>query len=233
MDGLTKDLVLPLSGYSVTLVEGDGYSTKIARSKRNYYDKTVAFMTHLITKFNDKPKALKEDIMGLRIPDFEFMSLELYDLNYGHFNFTNFCEKCKKDAKGSIDLTTLPFIPLPEGASGPDPLFELVLPRSKKKVKLGYLTLEQEKLIFDSFNATGVSDAIQGEFQAIRLMEGADPVTYEDVLKLKLQDHAAIQRKREEMACGYDTIINNTCDFCGNVITFNILLHRDFLFPGG
>jgi hypothetical protein len=88
-------------------------------------------------------------------------------------------------------------------------------------------------IINEAISASGMVDLNQTDFQSLRMLEGCDPISYEDVINLPLMDHKAIRTKRKELVCGYDPLVSLVCESCQNYDVTNILGLRDFLFPSG
>jgi hypothetical protein len=234
-----RTVTLPVSGDVVIVKESDGYSEKsfrqaLKRSTR-VTDCIPDYLAALVKSVNGKGGVTKSDILGMLFYDSRFLTIEAYRVGYGdEFTFQNVCASCGAVNKHMVDLSTLHLEPLPKGSSGgKDPLFDLTLPRCKKKCKIGYNDGHKEKIISDAIAASGVYDGNQGDYLAVRQLEGCDPVTYEDIIKLAGRDHKAIRDKQKAITCGYDTSVVVSCESCGAKDLVDITMSRDFLFPGG
>ena len=229
MKKLTKDIVLPISQLSASIKEGDGWNEKILFSQGEKIHLTLPdYWASLTTKLGDKQKPTGDDILDLTLPDQHTLAIEIFKLSYGNILELRWtCAGCNKKAKYKVDLDTLEFIPPPEGAVPPDPTFEILLPRSKRRVRLGYVTGRKEQEEFDA----GTFDPNRADFRVIRSIEEIAKVSYEDVLNLPLMDHKVIREKVKDMECGYVTDVSFKHS-CGAERSVNILLDPSFLVPG-
>lgn len=235
MELLTNEVTLPLSGAVVVGQEGTGYVDRILMRKGKRIHELLPDYLLALTKTINGEKPSRADIIKLLVPDFEFLLIEAYKLNYGDIlEFNNVCAECGKLTSHSFDISTLPMLPLPKACSGPpDPTLDLVLPRSKKRARVGFLTVQNDMIFNEAFLSTGQADLNQGDFLALRMLEGEDPVSYEAVVSLPLMDHKALRKKRRELQAGYDTLVTVQCEHCSAYDVVNILGLRDFLFPSG
>jgi hypothetical protein len=229
MKKLTKDIVLPISKLGASIKEGDGWNEKILFSQREKIHLALPdYWASLTTKLGEKVKPSGDDILDLTLPDQHTLAIEIFKLSYGNILELRWvCAGCSKKAKYTIDLDTLDFIPPPPDAAPPDPTFEVFLPRSKRRVRIGYVTgrKEREELDAESF------DPNRADLRSIRSIEDVTTVSYEDVLNLPLMDHRVLREKVKEIECGYVTDVSFKHS-CGNERTVNILLDPSFLVPG-
>jgi len=192
------------------------------------------YLASLVVSIDGRSGIIRTDILNLLIPDYEFLAIECYKLNFGKdFEFNHICFSCGKISKHSIDLEQLVMIPPPSDAVGTDPQFNLVLKRSGKRAKIGYLDGNKEIILGEQTRISGNIDANQSDFLSLRYLEGCDPITYEDVIGLPLMDHKIIRAKKKSVICGYETVVVTTCEFCEAKDLMNILMSRDFLFVDG
>lgn len=231
-----RSVTLPVSKVVAVIREADGYSDRVLLKKNSRVSDNIPdYLASLTKSLDGKGNVTKNDILALLAPDYKALHIESYRVSYGdEFTFQNQCMACGSVSRHMIDLSQLVIDPLPEGSDGgTDPLFDLKLPRSKRKCKLGFLNGHKEKLISDAIASSGSFDRNQSDFLSIRQLEGCDPVTYEDIIKLAALDHKAIRDKQREITCGYDTNVVVVCEACGNRDVIDITMSRDFLFPGG
>lgn len=231
----TEEITLPLSQRTAVITEGDGYSERLLLKKgKKLYEVVFEYLASLTLKLDDK-KPTSADIRSLLLPDQEYLAIQCYKLNYGEmFEFAYQCPACGHNEDRGVNLNDLEFVNWPPefGPVSPDPVVTLELPKSKKKVVLGLLNGEKEKVLLDQA-ATGAIDVNQATFQSVRSLGGTTEFSYEDVISLPLADHRAIRKTRRKMSFGLDTTAAITCSNCNNVTHFNILTHSDFLLPGG
>ena len=146
----------------------------------------------------------------------------------------NVCSSCGQLNQHSIDLSALPLLDLPDDCEGgPDPVMNVLLPRSRKRARVGFLTVESDMILIEQMATAGAVDLNQGDFRALRALDGCDPITYEYVVKLPLMDHKEIRKARRKLQAGYDPLVSLVCESCQNYDVTNILGLRDFLFPSG
>ena len=230
----TREITLPISLKKVVIREGDGYSYRalIKRNKR-IFESIYDYLATMVVSIDGREGITKDDILKLLLPDQEYLSIEVYKLCYGDvFDFDFNCPVCGKPSHQNFPLDKLEFTPLGEGLSGPDPVITITLPRQKISVVVGMLTGDKELELLQQEATTG-ADLNQGDFKALRGMDGNIDFSYEDVIKLRLADHKAIRQARNRLICGYDATAIVTCPECEEQSAINILLHKDFLFPAG
>ena len=235
MELLKSEVVLPLCSQSVELSEGTGYVDRILMKKGKRIHELLPEYLLALTKTINGEKPKLADIMDLLVPDFEFLLIEAYKLNYGDLlEFNNVCNECGKLTSQKVDVSSLPLLPLPKACSGPpDPVLDLVLPRSKKRAKVGFLTVQSDMIFNETYLSSGQPDLNQGDFLSLRMLEGVDQISYEEVVNLPLMDHRELRKKRRELQAGYDPLVAVQCDHCSAYDVVNILGLRDFLFPSG
>lgn len=235
MELLSTEVTLPLANFNVVLKEGDGYTDRVLLKKGKRIHELLPEYLLALTKTINGEKPKLSDIMGLLVPDFEFLLIKAYILNYGDIlEFNNVCAECGKVTTQSFDMSTLPMLPLPKACSGPpDPTLDLVLPRSKKRARVGFMTVQNDMIFNETYLSSGQADLNQGDFLSLRMLEGVDPISYEEVIRLPLMDHKALRKKRRELQAGYDTLVTVQCEHCSAYDVVNVLGLRDFLFPSG
>jgi hypothetical protein len=230
----TKEIVLPISQKKVVIREGDGYSYRalIKRNKR-IFESIYDYMASMVVSIDGKENINRENVLKLLLPDQEYLSIEIYRICYGDvFEFQFTCPACGKTNEQEFPLDKLEFMPLKEGLTGPDPIINITLPRSKKTAIVGMLTGEKELELLQQAITTGM-DLNQGDYKALRSFDGGVDFSYEDILKLPLADHKAIRKARNKLICGYDPTAIVTCPNCEEQASVNILMHSDFLLPAG
>lgn len=175
----------------------------------------------------------REDILALLVPDQEFLLIEIYRLKYGDiFDFGFTCGECGHDGPQSADLSKLDMLSPPVTDNPKDPTLTVTLQRSGWIAVVGMLTGKKESLILElMMNAN--PDVNQADFQALRSLNGKTDFTYHAVASLKPLDHKEIRRARKLLIAGYDTRITAKCPGCGARVTFNLLMHPNFLLPAG
>ena len=230
----TREITLPISGKRIVIKEGDGYSTRaLLKKNKRIFESIYDYLASMCVSIDDKPGVRTQDILKLLAPDQEYLSIEIYKLCYGDiFDFDFTCPACGETKPQEVPLDKLEFIPLKEGLTGPDPVITIDLPRSKKKAIVGILTGEKELELLEQAATTGV-DLNQGDFKALRALGGEINFSYEDVVRLKLIDHKAIRKARQQLICGFDPTVNVVCPECEEKFQINVLMHRDFLLPAG
>jgi len=230
----TRNLVFKICKKPFVITEGDGYVDRLLLRKNKKFNDVVSdYLAALTVEIDGKTPVSRDDILNLVSPDQVFLSIQCYMLNYGDvFEFEYNCQECNNSSVQSFDLNSLEFVELPLELQVPDPTIEVLLPRSKKKAVLGMLNGHKESILIQQILTTGI-DLNQGDFLSLRSLDGSTDFSYEDVVKLPLADHKALRKARKQLACGYDTNINVTCDNCGALGSVNILMNKDFLLPTG
>lgn len=229
MDYLTKTITLPVSGLEAVIREADGNAERLLFARQQEMHKALPdYWAKLTVRLGTQEKVAASDVLNLLTPDQEFLAIEIYRLTIGDtLSLTGNCGSCGKSAGYEVDLSKLDRLPLPDGAVGPDPTFEVVLPRTGHRVVFGYLTgkQEQEELEIEGF------DPGRMEFKAIRSIDGSTDVKFRLVQAWPLADHKALRAAMRDNRCGYDTRVRFTHS-CGKAQVMNILLDPSFLLPG-
>lgn len=228
MELVQKTIVLPVCQREAEIREGDGYSDRaLLKKKKRIYQVIPDYLASMTVSIGGE-NATRKEILDLATPDQEFLAIEIYKLNYGDiFDFSFACPFCGHSTDGEADLDALEFIPAPD-----PPEVSGTLPRSGKQYAVGLLNGHKEQLLFAQISE-GVPDLNQSDFQSLVSLDGSQNFGYEDVVRLPLADHKAIRKARKKLICGYDTTLNIECEKCGETSSVNILMHSDFLLPGG
>ena len=235
MELLTSDVILPLKSISCKIREGNGYADRILLKKNKRLHQVLPeYLNSLLESMDGSPCKI-EDVMKLLVPDYEFLLIEAFKLNFdAALEFTNVCSSCGSMNLHTVDLSALPMLELPEDCEGgPDPVMNVLLPRSKKRARVGFLTVESDMILNEQMANSGSVDLNQGDYRALRALDGCDPITYEYVVKLPLMDHKTIRKARRTLQAGYDPLVSLVCESCQNYDVTNILGLRYFLFPSG
>lgn len=229
----TRTFTLPVSGLEAVIREGDGYSDRLLLKKNTKTsDAVYDYLASLVVSLGGKSPVVASDLMDLYAPDTEFIMIECHKLNYGDvFDFTHTCPSCNFEERKGIPLLKLEYKSLPKSLQKPEPLVEIVLPKSGKRAVIGMLNGHKESLLLEQNRTTGL-DLNKSDEMRVRSLDGAVP-TYEEVARLKLADHKAIRTAARQLVCGYDSRIRVICSSCGEAMTFNIFMHPDFLLPTG
>jgi hypothetical protein len=235
MELITNEVNTPISQAKVILREVDGYAERLLLKKGKRLHQVIPdYLASIIAEYDGKP-CKAADVLQFLVPDYEFLLIEAYKVNFlNELTFLNVCSACGQMNNHTVDLSELPLIPLPENCTGgTDPVIDLVLPRTKLRARVGFLTVQNDMILNEQMSSQGSVDLNQGDYLSLRMLEGCDPVSYEDVVKLPLMDHKAIRKARRELVAGYDPLVSLVCESCGNYDVTNILGLRDFLFPSG
>jgi hypothetical protein len=227
-----KTITLPVSGWTATIKEADGYADKILFSKRLNLHKTYPEYWAYCTEDLNGKKPTAEDINSLLVPDQQFLALEIYKLSYGsELGLKGACPHCGKSLNTPVNLDKLPLRPIPAGATPPDPTWEVKLPRTKKKVVYGYITFEK-----DMEDVDAPFDPNRDIFKCIRTISNDEKKdgqpSYEDIVNLPVKDLKALRNTMMEKATGYDTHVKTKCNSCDKGVEINILMDPSFLFGG-
>lgn len=227
----TREITLPVSGEQVVIREGDGFSDRLLLKKiRRPYEAVHDYVASLTVSIGDNTKVTARDIKNLLVPDHEYIVVECFKLNYGDsFEFSFTCPSCSHEEAQAVPLNDLELRPIPEGTHAPDPIFVIDLPRSGRRVEVGMLNGHKESKLL----AMDHIDLNQTDFLSIRKIDGSTEFSYEEVLHLPMADHRALRGARKKLVCGYDTNIIVRCPECGEKTRLNLLMHPDFLLPGG
>lgn len=233
MELLKRSVVAPLSGSQVVLKEGDGYCDRMLSKNANKLSHAIPdYLASLVVSIDNDNEITRDKILKLLIPDYEYLLIEAYLLNYGeNLDFRRVCRYCGAFNEHSVPINNFPLIEPPAGhTGGKDPVYTIMLPRTNKKASLGFMTVKSELIIADQGDTP---DPNLIDFHSLRSIEGVEELSYEAVVGLPLADHKAIRKQKSKMICGYDPIVTVKCPECDSVDAVNILGLRDFLFFWG
>lgn len=233
MELLRKSVVTPLAGSQVILREGDGYADRMLSKNANKLSHAIPdYLAFMIVSVDNDSEITRDKVLELLVPDYEYLLIEAYKLNYGDdLEFRRVCRYCGAYDEHSVPIGNLPVVEPPAGhTGGKDPVYTIMLPRTKKKASLGFMKVKNELIIADQGD---VPDPNQIDYLSLRSIEGVDDLSYESVVGLPLADHKAIRKQKAKMVCGYDPVVSVRCPSCEAVDAVNILGLRDFLFFWG
>lgn len=222
----------------MTVVQGDGSANAILLAKnKRMFEVTPRYLAHLTRSIGARTNIEEKDILDLAVADMEWALVENYRAHYGDIlDFEDMpCPNrdCRKAADHSLDLGKLEVIQLPvELRDSEDPTITETLPKSGFSATVGMLNGHRERLLL-SQQASGKIDPNQADFQALRELNGSKDFYYEDVVALPLLDHKVIRQMRRRLICGYNTVADFECAYCGHTWSLNFLTQRDFLLPAG
>ncbi len=222
----------------MSVMEGDGSANRILMSKnRKMFEVVPRYLAFLTTSIGHRTSIEEKDVLDLFVVDQEWALVENYKAHYG--NILEFGDmpcpnrECRKLGDHTKDLEELEVIQLPvELRNSEDPTITVDLPKSGGTATVGLLNGHQERLLLTQ-QAAGKFDPNQSDFQCLRELNGSKDFFYEDVVALPLLDHKVIRKARKKLICGYNTIIDLECSYCGHNWSLNFLTHRDFLLPAG
>lgn len=232
-DLLIDNITLPISKKVVTIRESNGHMDNILTQRgKDIYTILCEYMAALVLSIDGRKGISKKDIMDLCVFDIEAINLKRFVLTYGDdFRFDNACGSCGAESSHSVNLSNVVvkeidpnFLPID------DPVIKLILPRTKKAVTVGILN-GHKQLILSNQLLSGKVDLNQADYLAIREFDGSPSFSYEEIVSLPSADHRAIRAARGQLIGGYDTVVSWVCPSCANHSSFNLLMHRDFLFP--
>ncbi len=222
----------------MTVVAGDGAANKILLSNnRRMFEVVPRYLAFLTRSIGDRTDIDENTILDLFVVDQEWALVKNYKAHYGNILELEDVPCPNKDCRKTSDhiknLDELEVIQLPEELrDSEDPTITVRLPRSGIMATVGLLTGHQEKLLL-SQRAAGKFDPNQSDFQCLRELNGTKEFFYEDVVSLPLLDHKVIRKTRKKLICGYNTVIDLECPYCGHLWVINFLSSRDFLLPAG
>ena len=227
---------LPDSGVDVTVKAANAHAEKILWDNQdNMVVALPQYWTACTLEFDGK-KPREKDILDLRIVDQQFLAIKICratkkkpGTDKAELIINAVCpgKKCGKAVQYVKDLDTLDFVPCPEGATLPDPTFELVLPWTKHHIVYGQLNgrQEMEQLEHEGF------DPARYVWKAIRSVDGEKNVKLEDVMEWPLGDHEALREDIARNKWGYDTRVEFT-HTCKTKYVVDLLTHSAFMMPG-
>lgn len=222
----------------MTVREGDGSANRILLARnRKMYEVIPRYLAFLTASLGANTNVQEKDILDMFVVDQEWALVENYKAHYGDIlEFDDMpCpnRQCNRPGDHSKDLSQLEVIQLaPELQGSEDPTVTVTLPKSGFSATIGLLNGHQERLLMNQ-QAAGKFDPNQSDFQCLRELNGTRDFFYEDVVALPLIDHKVIRKTRKKLVCGYNTILDFECDYCGHTWSLNFLTQRDFLLPAG
>lgn len=188
----------------------------------------VEYWMSAIVSIGDNKSPTKDDFYKLTEPDRIFVGIENFKLSVSdELTLTGPCAGCGEPANFKIDLKKLDLLPIPDGATPPDPTFTLTLPRTKHVVVVGYRTgyQELEEMKVKDFNPSRTT------WRAIRSVDGDPKVKLSQIMEWPLADHIELRKFILEKQCGYDTRVK-FIHSCGRRLTMNLITDPSFLTPG-
>ena len=231
----TKEINLFISGAPVTITETDGNTDNILVQRKPMHEKTPLYLAAVTRSIGEISPVTPNDILDLLVPDQEYLAIEVA-------KFTNddepiilrdTCDNCPSDSGPiEVDLAALDLRPLPAGAVGPPPLFELHLPKTDQDAVFAYLTGHQElRLLKNLIN--GQIDASRLMFERLRSLGGVEKpdLRLRHVIALPGRDRAILREAMDNTECGYDDRVSWRCDACGSLKIIRLLTHMGFFFP--
>ncbi len=229
MTGRTRTKILPVSGKEVVIKAPDGEAETLILDNIDEVEKYLPEYYLMCTVSIDGAAPTIEDILDLREPDQETVSMEIGILAVadGKLRLSGPCPKCDEPANYIVDLKNLDYIALPDDLTGPDPTWPVLLPDIGKEAIVGWITghEERELLRHKDFRM------LRREQARIRSIDGQKP-TLAEVKKLITPDHLAIRQSFMERRCGYDGRVSFRHKKCKKTVWMNISSDPSFLMPG-
>lgn len=226
MDYVTKEIVLPVSGLTAVVQESWGDPERELYKRMDEIHKALPeYFAALTRRLGDNEKVTQDDILALRRPDYRSLALEIYRVSSldDTITLTGDCRYCGKPAGYVVDMGGLSFEPLPDGVTGPDPVFEVVLPRTGSTVGFGYITGKQE---LEEADKPGF-DLIKLAYRAVRTID-ARPAKEREVAALPRADLRALIQAITSARCGYDTRVRFKHS-CGKEVVMDLLTDPSFV----
>ncbi len=224
-----REFKLLIAGIDVVVRGADGNWEQYLYDNAKRYDEALPkYWAGLTVRLGDDEKVTADKLLKLRGPDLDQIAVEIFRAGKSddQLLLTSRCPECNKRVNYAKDLSTLDFIPIPDGQTGPDPTFEFVTPELRNEVVWGYLTGEQE---FEEKKTPGFRPGKQS-WKAIRSVNGDTDVKLKDVLAWPIDDHEAIREEMWSKRCGYDTRIR--LEHCDDEVVINLLTDPSFMFRG-
>jgi hypothetical protein len=222
-----KTITLPLGTEALIREASLGAERLLFSKKAQIHRALPSYWAHCTLRLGDIEKPTRSDILNLRTPDQVFLAIEIFRLSFGDtIVLRGDLPGSGKPAAYEVNLAELDVIPLPEGASGPDPVFNAVLPKTRHVIEFGYLNGHQ---MLDEVERDDISPA-RLELARIRSIDGSPAVRMRDIEQWPMADHKALREAFESTKCGYDTRIRFRDDD-GREAVMNLLTDPSFLFP--
>jgi hypothetical protein len=224
---LTNTITLPVSGMETVIRESDENAERILfKHKHKMYRAVPAYLAYCTVRLRDIEKPKPEDIRKLLMPDQVALAIEVYKLSFGDkVILTAKDPDTNRPAGYEVDLTELDFMPIPDGKTGPDPVFTFIMPRSGHVIEYGYPTYKQalDELELDDI------DVGRTDFARIRMIDGGPKGKRGDVWWGGL-DSQALRDDFHRTRCGYDTRIRFKNEN-GVEVVMDLLSDPSFLHP--
>lgn len=225
----TIDVVLPVRGETVKIQETNAFSEQgMFKEGLTGIEGIVDYWVSSIKAIGENNSPTRKDFYDLTEPDRVFISIENFKVSISDtILLTGPCAGCGEPANFEVPLNSLDLIPIPDGATPPDPLFTVTLPRTKHVVIFGYRTGHQEleEMSNSEFNPS------KTVWRAIRSVDGKTNVKLQEIMAWPMADHIALRREVLSKQCGYDTRVKFVHS-CGRRLTMNLISDPSFLTPG-
>lgn len=225
-----REFKLLIAGIDCIVREQDGEAEQFLYDNAKQINRALPkYWAKLIVMLGDKEKVRSDDLIKLRTHDLDQIAVEIYRAGSieDSLILRGRCPECKKPANYAKDLSTLDFLPIPDGKTGPDPTWTFTTPRFKHEIVWGYLTGEQE---LEQLDTPGFNPSRQ-VWKAIRSINGKTDFKLKDVLAWPIADHLALREEIQKKRCGYDPRIRLTHS-CENEVVMNLLTDPSFMMPG-
>lgn len=232
----TREIELFVSKKRAVIRETDGDTDDIlVQPGKRMHEMIPEYLAAVTVSIGDKTPVTPDDILDLLVPDQEFLAIEIAKLTNDDepIIVRDECDDCPDDPVGiGVDLAELHLRQLPEGAEGPDPVFEIFLPRSNQLAAYGYLTGRQEMALLRNL-VNGQIDASRSMYDRLRSLGGvAKPeLKLRHVRELRGRDRSVLREAMDNYPCGYDGRVSWRCARCGKIKVINLLSHMGFFFP--
>jgi hypothetical protein len=236
MDYNVETYKLPDAGVDVTVKAADATAEKHLWDNQDNMVVGLPKYWAACTLDLDGKKPDEDAILDLRIVDQRFLAIKICratkkkpGTQVAELIINAVCpgKKCGKPVTYRKDLDSLDFVPCPEGATLPDPTFELTLPWSNHHIVWGQLTGRQE---MEQMETEGF-DPARHAWKAIRSVDGDPKIKLATVMAWPLEDHKAIRNDVIKNTWGYDTRVEFTHK-CGAKYVVDLLTHPAFMMPG-
>lgn len=169
-------------------------------------------------------------IKGLTVSDRLFLMIKIRTVSLGHlFSFKVKCtdDVCGKMSEQTVDLNEFKISGMPNPA---ERVFEIDLPKSKKKAKLKIQTGADEARVANFVNMQNPMTIIT--MSRLVELDGKNKISIDDVKKLPSMDMDAIRKAVKEHEGDIDNEIDVSCPHCGNEFKTDINVGSPtFFFP--
>jgi hypothetical protein len=228
VEPLTNTITLPL-GLEAVVREADGNAERILFSKKSKIHQALpGYWAACTLRLGEIEKPSREDILNLKEPDQTFLAIEIYRATFGDKLILQGDDPdTGRPAGFEVNLAKLDVMPIPDGQTGPDPVFAFVLPKTGQRVEYGYLSGHQ---MLEELEREDICPA-RMDFARIRSIDGSSKVTMKQVESWPLSDMRALREDFHRTRCGYDPRIRFKNEN-GREVVMNLLTDPQFLFPG-